>query len=95
MVQRIAAGRPAAHVAAEMGISRTTAYRWWARYQQQTIAGLLDRPSVARDHPHRTPPALEQQIATLRRTRKLGPARIAAVLGLAPRPCTASFAALA
>lgn len=27
LVQRIAAGRPVAHVAAEMGISRQTAYR--------------------------------------------------------------------
>ncbi|WP_082608418.1 leucine zipper domain-containing protein [Oerskovia sp. Root918] len=28
MVQRITAGSPAAHVAAEMGVSRTTAWRW-------------------------------------------------------------------
>ena len=29
LCRRIAAGRPVAHVAAEMGISRTCAYRWW------------------------------------------------------------------
>jgi transposase InsO family protein len=83
LVQRIQAGRPAAHVAAEMGISRTTAYRWWARYRQLGVAGLHDRPSTAHHHPHRTPAVIEQQIATLRRQRKLGPARIAAILGLA------------
>ncbi|MGC5028107.1 helix-turn-helix domain-containing protein [Tsukamurella sp. DT100] len=34
MVERIAAGRPVAHVAAEMGVSRTTAWRWWRRYRE-------------------------------------------------------------
>ena len=82
LVRRIQAGRPAAHVAAEMGISRTTAYRWWTRYRQEGIAGLQDRPSNAHTHPNQTPAGLEQAIATLRRTRKLGPARIAAILGL-------------
>nr|WP_260679247.1 leucine zipper domain-containing protein [Cellulosimicrobium cellulans] len=28
MVQRIAAGRPIAHVAAAIGVSHTTAWRW-------------------------------------------------------------------
>ncbi|WP_146805241.1 helix-turn-helix domain-containing protein, partial [Cellulomonas persica] len=32
LVRRIAAGRPVAHVAAEMGVSRTTAWRWWRRF---------------------------------------------------------------
>jgi hypothetical protein len=36
LVGRIAAQprRPIAHIAHEMGVSRTTAYRWWGRYQQ-------------------------------------------------------------
>ena len=82
LVQRIHAGRPAAHVAAEMGISRTTAYRWAARYRAEGEAGLHDRPSTARTHPHKTPVQVEQAITQLRVTRKLGPARIAAILGL-------------
>ena len=32
MVLRIEAGRPVAHVAAEMGVSRPTAYKWWNRW---------------------------------------------------------------
>ena len=33
LVERVLAGRPAAHVAAEMGVSRATAYKWLARYR--------------------------------------------------------------
>jgi leucine-zipper of insertion element IS481 len=47
--QRIAAGRPVAHIAAEMGISRACADRWWGRYRQAGPAGLIDRPSRAPD----------------------------------------------
>jgi transposase InsO family protein len=83
LVRRIASGRPAAHVAAEMGVSRTTAYRWWARWPELGQAGLVDRPSTAHTHPRRLPAEVEQAIAGLRQARKLGPARIAAVLGLA------------
>jgi transposase InsO family protein len=81
LCQRIAAGRPAAHVAAEMGISRTTAYRWWARYQQHGQAGLVDRASTAHHHPRRVPASVEAEILRLRRQRKLGPARIAPRVG--------------
>ena len=65
-----------------MGISRTCAYRWWARYRQAGQAGLVDRPSLAHHHPHRTPVELEAQVLELRRSRKLGPARIGPLVGL-------------
>jgi transposase InsO family protein len=82
LCRRIAAGRPVAHVAAEMGISRTCAYRWWGRYREQGHAGLVDRPSWAHHHPRRTPAQLEGQIVELRQARKLGPARIGPLVGL-------------
>ena len=84
LVQRVLAGRPAAHVAAEMGVSRATAYKWVARYRCEGTAGLMDRSSRPHRSPHRTDPAIEAQIIALRRDRRLGPARIAAVLELAP-----------
>ena len=83
LCQRIAAGRPVAHVAAEMGISRTCAYRWWARYRQHGQAGLLDRPSRAHRIPRRTPAELEAAVLALRQVRGLGPARIGPLVGLA------------
>jgi hypothetical protein len=65
-----------------MGISRATASRWWARYQQLGEAGLVDRPSIPAHSPRRTPARLEQRILRLRRRERLGPARIAARLEL-------------
>jgi len=82
LVLRIEAGSPAAHVAEEMGISRSTAYKWWNRWVAEGTDGLVDRPSVARSHPRRTGSAVEAAIAELRRTLKLGPLRISARLGV-------------
>jgi transposase InsO family protein len=82
LVMRIESGRPVAHVAAEMGISRPTAYKWWRRWQAFGPEGLCDRTSRPRSCPHRTAPQLEAQIAQLRTTLKLGPARIAGRLGM-------------
>ena len=82
LVMRIESGRPVAHVAAEMGISRPTAYKWWRRWQADGEAGLVDRSSRPRSCPHRSPVELESAIEDLRRTLKLGPVRIAARLGV-------------
>lgn len=84
LVQRVLAGRPAAHVAAEMGVSRATAYKWLARYRAEGVAGLADRSSRPRTCPRRTSASVEARILELRRTRRLGPARIAGVLNLNP-----------
>ena len=84
LVQRVQAGRPAAHVAVEMGVSRATAYKWLARFRAEGVAGLSDRSSRPWSSPHRTDPATEAAIVALRRDRRLGPARIAGVLGLNP-----------
>lgn len=82
LCQRIAAGRPAAHVAAEMGVSRQTAYRWWNRYWEFGEAGLDDRPSRPHRSPTRTRANVERKVCNLRRRKKFGPARIAARLQL-------------
>src|SRR5689334_12357633 len=82
LIERIRSGRPVAHVAAELGISRATGYKWWNRWRSEGPTGLADRPSRAHQIPHRTPTDLEQQVLTLRRTHKLGPARIGPLLGM-------------
>jgi transposase InsO family protein len=84
LVMRIEGGRPVAHVADEMGISRPTAYKWWRRWREEGELGLVDRSSRAHHCPHQTSPEIEAQIAELRQTLKLGPARIGYRLGVAP-----------
>ena len=84
LVQRVMSGRPVAHVAAELGVSRATGYKWWHRWRTEGIAGLQNRSSRPKTSPTRTPELIEQQVLALRRERRLGPARIAGILGLPP-----------
>ena len=80
---RIEAGRPVAHVAAEMGISRPTAYKWWRRWLAEGLAGLVDRSSRPHTSPRRATAEVEAVVAALRQELKLGPARIGVRLGVA------------
>ena len=73
LVQRILSGRAVAHVASEMGVSRTCAWRWWRRFQNEGRAGLEDRSSIARSHPNRTPGCAETRIRIMRALTKRGP----------------------
>jgi transposase InsO family protein len=83
LVERVRSGRPVAHVAAELGVSRATGYKWWARWRAEGPAGLVDRSSRARRIPARTSPDLETRVLALRREHKLGPHRIGPLVGLA------------
>ncbi|MGW3580447.1 leucine zipper domain-containing protein [Streptomyces rubiginosohelvolus] len=78
LVDRVCSGRPVAHVAAEMGISRPTAHKWLRRWRSEGESGLIDRSS----RPHRTSAATEARICRLRQDRKLGPSRLGPVLGM-------------
>ncbi|MFE3579977.1 IS481 family transposase [Streptomyces vinaceus] len=82
LVERVRSGRPVAHVAAEMGVSRPTAHKWVRRWRAEGEAGLHDRPSRPGRTPHRTPAAVEARVCRLRTERKLGPARIGPIVGL-------------
>ncbi|WDF42285.1 IS481 family transposase [Streptomyces sp. T12] len=82
LVERVCAGRPVAHVAAEMGISRVTAHKWIRRWRAEGEQGLHDRSSRPMTTPHRTAAAVEARVCRLRQDRKLGPARLGPILGL-------------
>jgi transposase InsO family protein len=84
LIERILAGRPIAHVAAELGVSRQTATRWWDRWRHEGDAGLWERSSRPHRSPTRTQRSAERRIEALRRRSKLGPARIAGILELNP-----------
>ncbi len=82
VVQRIQGGMPQAHVAAQMGLSRSTVAKWWHRFQAHGEAGLVDRSSRPHRSPRRTDSKTEERVCRLRRASRLGPARIAARLGV-------------
>jgi transposase InsO family protein len=78
LVRRIQSGTPIAHVAVEMNVSRPTAGKWWGRYLADPDGEWwVDRSSRPHHCPHQTHRKVERKILSLRRNRKLGPARIA------------------
>ncbi|MCU1554628.1 MAG: putative insertion element transposase [Arthrobacter sp.] len=85
IVDRVAAGRPVAHIAAELGVSRQTAYRWVRRFRAEGTAGLTDRSSRPRSSPRRTSAEHERAVLDARRSSRFGPLRIAAATGVPAR----------
>ena len=59
-------------VATAMGVCVRTVRKWVGRFQSEGVAGLQDRSSRPHRSPRRTPGALAEQIATLRRQRWTG-----------------------
>ena len=58
------------------GISREIFYRWKRRYEQNGRKALINC-STRPKHPRRTPPEIEKEVLHMRRTRHVGPTRIA------------------
>jgi hypothetical protein len=77
-------GWPAARAAERFQVSRPTAHRWAQRYPDQGPAGMADRSSRPHHAPRRTPALVVRRIVHLRWAQRLGPAQIAAQVGLAP-----------
>jgi len=78
-------GRPVAHVAKEMGISRQCAHRWVARFDAEGDAGLRDRSSRPRSSPNATPAELVTQVLACRDTQRVGRDEVARRTGVPPR----------
>lgn len=84
LVQRVAAGWPAAHVAEQLGISRATAYKWVRRYRAEGESGLVDRSSRPRRSPRRLSEVAEAEILAARAQWRYGPDRLGPLLGRPP-----------
>ena len=69
LVDRVGAGWSVMEAAAAAGITDRSARRWLARWRDQGPAGLLDRSSVPRRIPHKTPPDRVSAICQLRQLR--------------------------
>ena len=81
-------GRPVAHVAHELGISRQTGYRWVRRWRAEGPHGLLDRSSRPHTHPARVPVVVEDAICAARARDRSGPDVLGADLGVPARTVT-------
>ena len=81
-------GRPVAHVAREMGVSRACAHRWVARFDSEGWDGLHDRSSRPRSCPTRTSPAAERAVLAAREQTRRGPAELARQTGVPERTVT-------
>ncbi|MFI9556983.1 IS481 family transposase [Nonomuraea endophytica] len=81
-------GRPVAHVAAELGVSRQCGHRWVRRFRQEGWDGLQERRSGPRTCPRRTPAELEQRVVAARAELRAGPDRLAHATGVPARTIT-------
>jgi transposase InsO family protein len=84
MVERVAAGWPAAHVAEQLGVSRATVHKWLRRHAEGGDAALADRTSRPLRMPARTPARVEKRVLAARRRRRRGAVVLAAELGMNP-----------
>jgi transposase InsO family protein len=84
MVERVAAGWPAAHVAEQLGVSGATVHKWLRRYAEGGDAGLADRSSRPVRMPNRTSRQVEKRVLAARKRRQRGAVVLAGDLGLNP-----------
>ena len=82
LCHRIESGWTVAAAAESMNISRQCAHKWWRRYRDEGLDGLRDRSSRPLSCPHQTPARVERRIVALRQSRRLGPARLAGIVGV-------------
>ena len=89
LCRRIATGSPVALVAAQMGISRHCATKWWLRDQELGEKGLSDRPSQPVTSPRRTRSGSRRRSAGSAGPRGSGRTGSPGASASPPRPCTA------
>jgi len=82
MMRDYAGGVPASRIVRELGISRTTFYRTRRRYRRLGEEGLTNGSCRPHSSPRRLPWQVEVAILAYRERERVGPARIAIVLGV-------------
>ncbi|WP_156365365.1 helix-turn-helix domain-containing protein [Sciscionella sediminilitoris] len=84
IVERVAAGWPAARVAEQLGVTRATVHKLLRRCAEGGDAALADRSSRPHRIPNRTAPQVEKKVLAARRRRKRGAVVLTADLGMSP-----------
>ena len=75
-------GMAVAHAADMVGVSRQTAWKWLRRYEAEGLAGLEDRSSRPAHSPRALPQARVDTILAARHEHRLGPHRLAPIVGI-------------
>lgn len=78
-------GRPVAHVAQELGLSRQCAHRWVAQFRAEGAAGLMDRSSRPARMPTKTDPERKRLVLEAPERLRFGPARLTIETGVPAR----------
>ena len=65
----ISDGLSVSQVAGKVGVSRQTLHSWLARYEANSLEGLVDRSHRPVSWPHQMPAAVEAALLELRRSR--------------------------
>jgi hypothetical protein len=86
IVERRVAGRPKAHIASAMGLSRTCVRTRIARYEVEGEAGRLARSSRPLARPTRAPAEVDDRIVELCTIERRGSDRLGAGPGVPTRP---------
>lgn len=81
-VQRCIAGHRVKDVAAQLGVSRTTVYKWLARFRAEGPAGLADRSSRPHYCPRQVPLAVELKVLEARLDHHTGPIQLSVEVGV-------------
>jgi transposase InsO family protein len=82
VVLAVLAGESVTAVAAQAGVSRQSVHKWLARYRQDGLGGLMDRPRRPQSCPWQSPVEVEAAVCELRREHpRWGPRRLAHELG--------------
>jgi transposase InsO family protein len=82
LVERVQAGHKPGEVAKQLGVSRTSVYKWLARFEAEGAAGLIDRSSRPHTSPTRTAQEVEEQIVAARQAEHVGARELAVLLDL-------------
>lgn len=75
-------GMAVAHAADMVGVSRQTAWKWLRRYEAEGPSGLEDRSSRPARSPRALPQAQVDAILAARHEHRLGPHRLAPIVGV-------------
>ena len=76
---------PVAHTLRELGVARSTFYRWYGLYREHGYDGLADRPSCARQFWNRIPENERDHVVDLAKAKYIDSDGLGALIAITKR----------